>query len=175
MSDRQESAVAVPEAGHPKHEHPVLRRVFKVTLAVGLGTYFVASGAFLGLRYVLLPRIDDYRPDIERFVSSKLHAQLSIGKLSPHWSGMQPGVEVAGLTIRGRDGRVALSVPHATAALSWMSLLRLKPALSSLIVDQPDLVVERTADGALFIAGIGVPTTHGGNDTFSTWLLKQEA
>ncbi|RQR58466.1 DUF3971 domain-containing protein [Burkholderia sp. Bp9125] len=175
MSDRQESAVAVPDAGHPKHEHPVLRRVFKVTLAVGLGTYFVASGAFLGLRYVLLPRIDDYRPDIERFVSTRLHAQLSIGKLSPHWSGMQPGVEVAGLTIRGHDGRVALSVPHASAALSWMSLLRLKPALSSLIVDQPDLVVERTADGALFIAGIGVPTTHGGNDTFSTWLLNQEA
>ncbi|PCE29201.1 YhdP family phospholipid transporter [Burkholderia ubonensis] len=175
MSDSQESAVAVPEAGPPKHDHPVLRRVFKVTLAVGLGTYFVASGAFLGLRYVLLPRIDNYRPDIERFVSAKLHAQLSIGKLSPHWSGMQPGVEVAGLTIRGHDGRVALSVPHATAALSWMSMLRLKPALSSLIVDQPDLVVERTADGALFIAGVGVPTTHGGNDTFSTWLLKQEA
>ena len=29
MSDRQESAVAVPEAGHPKHDHPVLRRVLK--------------------------------------------------------------------------------------------------------------------------------------------------
>ncbi|RQS67934.1 DUF3971 domain-containing protein [Burkholderia sp. Bp8963] len=175
MSDSQESAVALPDAGPPKHDHPVLRRVFKVTLAVGLGTYFVASGAFLGLRYVLLPRIDDFRPKIEQFVSAKLHAQLSIGKLSPHWSGMQPGVEVARLTIRGRDGQVALSVPHATAALSWMSLLRLSPALSSLIVDQPDLVVERSADGALFIAGVGVPTTHGGNDTFSTWLLKQEA
>ncbi|MCW0060272.1 YhdP family protein, partial [Burkholderia pseudomallei] len=118
MSDRQESAVAVPKAGPPKHDHPVLRRVFRITLAIGAGTYFVASGAFLGLRYVLLPRVDDYRPRIERFVSDKLHAQLSIGKMAPHWSGMQPGVEVTGLTIRGRDGRVALSVPHATAALS---------------------------------------------------------
>ncbi|KWI94753.1 hypothetical protein WM08_04560 [Burkholderia ubonensis] len=176
MPDRQESAVAVPKAGPPKHDHPVLRRVFRITLAIGAGTYFVASGAFLGLRYVLLPGVDDYRPRIERFVSDKLHAQLSIGKLAPHWSGMQPGVEVTGLTIRGRDGRVALSVPHATAALSWWSLLRLSPALSSLIVDQPDLVVERTADGELFIAGVGVPTTHGGHDdTFSTWLLRQEA
>ncbi|KVD75270.1 hypothetical protein WI89_08800 [Burkholderia ubonensis] len=176
MPDRQESAVAVPKAGPPKHDHPVLRRVFRITLAIGAGTYFVASGAFLGLRYVLLPGVDDYRPRIERFVSDKLHAQLSIGKLAPHWSGMQPGVEVTGLTIRGRDGRVALSVPHVTAALSWWSLLRLSPALSSLIVDQPDLVVERTADGELFIAGVGVPTTHGGHDdTFSTWLLRQEA
>ncbi|MBJ9899853.1 YhdP family phospholipid transporter [Burkholderia cenocepacia] len=175
MSDRQESAVAAPEAGPPKHDHPVLRRVFRVTLAVGIGTYFVASGAFLGLRYVLLPRIDEFRPRIERAVSDKLHAQLSIGKLSPNWSGMQPGVELTNLTIRGRDGKVALSVPHATAALSWMSLLRLSPALSSLIVDQPDLVVARAADGSLSVAGVGVATTHGGNDTFGTWLLKQEA
>lgn len=145
MSDRQESAAAAPEAATPKHDHPVLRRVFKVTLAVAIGTYFVACGTFLGLRYVLLPRIDEFRPRIERAVSDKLHAQLSIGKLSPHWSGMQPGVEVTHLTIRGRDGQVALSVPHATAALSWMSLLRLSPALSSLIVDEPDLVVARTA------------------------------
>ena len=61
---------------------------------------------------------------------------------------MQPGVELTNLTIRGHDGKVALSVPHATAALSWMSLLRLSPALSSLIVDQPDLVVARAADGS---------------------------
>ncbi|EGD03344.1 hypothetical protein B1M_16940, partial [Burkholderia sp. TJI49] len=149
--------------------------MFKVTLAVGIGTYFVASGAFLGLRYVLLPRIDEFRPRIERAVSDKLHAQLSIGKLSPHWSGMQPGVELTNLTIRGHDGRIALSVPHATAALSWMSLLRLSPALSSLIVDQPDLVVARAADGSLSVAGVDVATTHGGNATFSTWLLKQEA
>ena len=83
MSDRQESALAAPEAGPPKHDHPVLRRVFRVTLAVGLGSYFVASATLLGLRYVVLPRIDDFRPRIERFVSAKLHAQLSIGKLSP--------------------------------------------------------------------------------------------
>ncbi|MFP3624672.1 hypothetical protein, partial [Burkholderia sp. SIMBA_051] len=83
-------------------------RVFRVTLAVGIGVYFVASGAFLGLRYVVLPRIDEFRPRIERAVSDKLHAQLSIGRLSPHWSGMQPGVEVTNLTVRGRDGRIAL-------------------------------------------------------------------
>ena len=56
-------------------------------------------------------RIDEFRPRIERAVSDKLHAQLSIGKLSPNWSGMQPGVELTNLTIRGHDGKVALSVP----------------------------------------------------------------
>lgn len=175
MSDRQDSA-ATTEAGPPQHHHPVLRRVFKGVLAIAIAAYFIAAAAFLGLRYLLLPRIDEYRPRIEAFVSQKLHAELRIGRLAPHWSGMQPGVDISRLTIRGRDGRVALSVPHATAALSWRSLARFAPTLSSLVVDDPDLLTERRADGSLFVAGVAVPTTKtGADDTFSAWLLKQEA
>ncbi|WP_323121827.1 YhdP family protein [Burkholderia alba] len=174
MSDPQESA-APPEAGPPRHDHPVLRRVFKGVLAIGIAAYFVSAGLFLGLRYLLLPRVDEFRPRIESFVSQKLHADVRIGRLAPSWSGLQPGVEVSRLTIRGRDGQLALSVPHASAALSWRSLLRLSPTLSSLIVDEPDLLTERKADGSLFVAGVAVPTTRSGDDTFSTWLLKQEA
>lgn len=175
MSDRQESA-APHEAGPPHHDHPVLRRVFKAVLVLGIAAYFIAAILFLGLRYLLLPRVDEFRPRVETFVSQKLHAEVRIGRLAPSWSGLQPGVEVSRLTIRGRDGRLALSVPHASAALSWRSLLRLSPTLSSLIVDEPDLLAERHADGSLSVAGVAVPTTRrGGDDTFSTWLLKQEA
>ncbi|WP_255215508.1 hypothetical protein, partial [Burkholderia pseudomallei] len=86
MSDRQDSA-ATTEAGPPQHHHPVLRRVFKGVLAIAIAAYFIAAAAFLGLRYLLLPRIDEYRPRIEAFVSQKLHAELRIGRLAPHWSG----------------------------------------------------------------------------------------
>ncbi|WP_089340929.1 YhdP family protein [Burkholderia singularis] len=176
MSDRQDSA-STPVAGPPQHDHPVLRRVFKGVLAIAIAVYFIAAALFLGLRYLLLPRIDEFRPRIESFVSEKLHAELRIGRLAPHWSGMQPGVDITSLTIRDRHGKLALSVPHASAALSWRSLAQLAPTLSSLVVDAPDLLAERSADGTLFIAGVAVPTTtktHA-DDTFSAWLLKQEA
>jgi uncharacterized protein (TIGR02099 family) len=174
MSARKEvvdPAVAAPT----RHDHALLRHALRVVLAVALVLYFIAVGLLVGLRYVLLPRIDDFRPRIEAAVSEKLHVDLRIGRLAPHWSGFQPGIDVTDLTIRGRDGKLALTVPHATAAVSWRSLAHFKPTLSSLIVDNPDVLVARTADGLLSVAGVQVPTTHKGNDTFSTWLLEQQA
>ncbi|TKC91077.1 DUF3971 domain-containing protein [Trinickia terrae] len=175
MSARKEAVDPAEAAPPPRHDHALLRHALRTMLAVALVLYFLVIGALAGLRYLVLPRIDDFRPRIETLVSEKLHAQLRIGKLAPRWSGFQPGIDVTDLTIRGRDGKLALNIPHATAAVSWRSLIHLKPTLSSLVVDQPDVLVERSADGALSVAGVQVPTTHKGNDTFSTWLLEQQA
>ncbi|NKJ47369.1 DUF3971 domain-containing protein, partial [Burkholderia sp. SG-MS1] len=178
MSERNESAEqhepgqVGPVRGH---DHIVLRRTLRVVLVIALVLYFIATTLFLGLRYVVLPRIDSLRPRIEAIVSGKLRTQFTIGKLAPHWSGFQPGVDVTNLVIRDHEGKPALTIPHATATLSWRSLWQFHPALSSLIVDQPDVLVSRNADGVLSVAGVPVPTRHSGNDTLSTWLLRQQA
>jgi uncharacterized protein (TIGR02099 family) len=156
-------------------DHPVLRHTLHVVLGVALVVYFLTLLLVLGLRYVVLPQVESFRPRIEAAISEKIHAQVSIGKLTPHWVSFQPGVEVSDLTIRGNDGHLALSIPHASATVSWSTLWKLKPILSSLIVDQPDLLVERNDDGTLSVAGVQLPTGHSGNDTFSTWLLRQQA
>ena len=174
MSDSKESAEAAV-AGHARHEHRRLRRILHIALAVAFIVYFVAAALFIGLRYVVLPRIDDFRPRIEAIVSQRLHVQVQIGKLAPYWSGLEPGIDVTGLAIQDRSGNRALSVPHATANLSWASLLRLKPALASLVIERPDVLAARERDGSLWVGGVEVPTTHTGNDTFSSWLLSQRA
>jgi uncharacterized protein (TIGR02099 family) len=175
MSDSKQS-VAKAVAGHARYDHPLLRRTLKIALALAIALYFAAAVGFLGLRYVLLPRIDDFRPRIETAVSAAIHAELRIEKLAPHWSGLEPGVDVTGLTIRDRDGHLALSVPHATATVSWRSLARGRPALASLVVDRPDVLVARQADGSLMVAGVQLPTAKKGNDTtFTNWLLSQQA
>nr|WKF58397.1 hypothetical protein HUO10_002895 [Paraburkholderia busanensis] len=178
MSERNESADP-HETGQVRpvsgSDHIVLRRTLHVAVVVALVLYFIAAGLFLGLRYVLLPRVDAFRPRIEATVSGKLHAQFTIGKLAPHWSGFQPGLDVTDLVIRDPDGKPALTIPHATATLSWKSLWQFHPALSSLIVDQPDVLVSRSSDGVMSVAGVPIPTRHSGNDTLSTWLLRQQA
>ncbi|TDY50400.1 uncharacterized protein (TIGR02099 family) [Paraburkholderia rhizosphaerae] len=153
----------------------MLRHTLHVVLGVALVAYFLALLLVLGLRYVVLPQVESFRPRIEAIISEKIHAQVAIGKLTPHWVSFQPGVEVTDLTIRGHDGRPALSIPHASATVSWSSLWKLKPILSSLVVDQPDLLIERNDDGTLSVAGVQLPSGHSGNDTFSTWLLRQQA
>ncbi|WP_206951215.1 YhdP family phospholipid transporter [Trinickia acidisoli] len=174
MSDSKESAEAAV-AGHAHHEHRWLRRILKFALAVAVLVYFAVAAVFIGLRYVVLPRIDDFRPRIETLVSSRAHADVRIGKLAPYWSGFEPGVDVTDLVIRDAHGTRALSVPHATATLSWGALLRGKPALASLVIERPDVLAAREPDGSLWVGGVQVPTTHTGNDTFSTWLLSQQA
>ncbi|ACC71680.1 AsmA-like C-terminal region-containing protein [Paraburkholderia phymatum] len=178
MSERNSSADPT-EAGRVKpvggSDHAVLRHTLRVLLGIALFLYFVVVLAVLGLRYVVLPRVDSFRPQIESAVSEKIHAQLRIGKIAPHWTGFQPGIEVTDVTITNREGKVALTIPHASATVSWSSIWKLAPILSSVIVDKPDLLIERERDGSLTVAGVMVPTTHSGNDTFSTWLLRQQA
>ncbi|MEC5407751.1 YhdP family protein [Paraburkholderia sp. MPAMCS5] len=178
MSERNESAEP-HETGQIRpvsgSEHIVLRRTLHVVLALALVLYFIVAGLFLGLRYVVLPHVDSFRPRIEAAVSAKLHTQFTIGKLAPHWNSFQPGLDITNLVIRDQEGKPALTVPHATATLSWRSLWQFHPALSSLIVDQPDVQIARGSDGALSVAGVPVPTSHSGNDTLSTWLVRQEA
>ena len=171
-ADPQETGQARPVSGS---DHVVLRRTLHVVLALALVLYFIAAGLFLGLRYGVLPRVDSFRPHIEATVSDKLHAQFTIGKLAPHWTGFQPGLDITNLVIRDRDGKPALTIPHATATLSWRSLWQFRPVLSSLIVDQPDVLIARGGDGVLSVAGVPVPTRHSGNDILSTWLVRQEA
>ncbi|MBN3756976.1 DUF3971 domain-containing protein [Paraburkholderia sp. Tr-20389] len=178
MSERNSSADPT-EAGRVKpvggSDHAVLRHTLRVLLGIALFLYFVVVLAVLGLRYVVLPRVDSFRPQIESAVSEKIHAQLRIGKIAPHWTGFQPGLEVTDVTITNREGKAALTIPHASATVSWSSIWKLAPILSSVIVDKPDLLIERETDGSLTVAGVMVPTTHSGNDTFSTWLLRQQA
>lgn len=174
MSDSKESAEAAV-AGQAHHEHRRLRRILKFVLAVAFLVYFLVAALFIGLRYVVLPRIDDFRPRIEALVAQRLHADLRIAKLAPHWAGFEPGIDVTGLVIRDRRGANALSVPHATATLSWRSLMTGKPVLSTLVIDRPDVLAAREADGTLWVGAVQVPTVHTGNDTFSTWLLSQQA
>ena len=178
MSERNESTdpQASSQVRHVSgSEHIVLRHTLRVLATLALVLYFIAGGLFLGLRYVVLPRADLFRPRIEAAVSEKLHTQFTIGRLAPHWSGFQPGLDVTNLVIRDHDGQPALTIPHATATVSWRSLWEFHPALSSLIVDQPDVLVSRSEDGVLSVAGVPVPTRHSGNDTLSTWLLRQQA
>ncbi|WP_233800029.1 YhdP family protein [Paraburkholderia sp. HP33-1] len=178
MSERNESADP-QDPSQVRHvrgsDHIVLRRTLRVLATLALVLYFIATGLFLGLRYVVLPRADLFRPRIEAAVSDKLSAQFTIGRLAPHWSGFQPGLDVTNLVIRDHDGQPALTIPHATATMSWRSLWLFHPALSSLIVDQPDVLVSRSEDGVLSVAGVPVPTRHSGNDILSTWLLRQQA
>ncbi|KND54768.1 putative exported protein [Candidatus Paraburkholderia kirkii] len=181
MSDSRRSAdpTEVGQAKPSGNAERALSRVFKivlviVVLVIAAVAYFAVAGIYLGLRYVVLPQVDSFRPRIEQLVSSKIHAQLHIGRISARWSGLTPTLDIDNLRIDAANGSPGLAVPHASASIAWGSLLHLRPKLADLTVEGPDVIIARNADGALTVAGVPIPTHRTGSNAFTTWLLGQD-
>ena len=176
MSDSRRS-VDPTEVGQAKpsgNAERVLSRVFKIVLVIAAIAYFAVAGVYVGLRYIVMPQVDSFRPRIEELVSSKIQAQLHIGRISARWSGLSPTLDIDNLSIDAADGSPGLAVPHASASIAWASLLHLRPKLADLTVDGPDVIIARNADGALTVAGVPIPTHRTGSNAFTTWLLGQD-
>ncbi|RKP48618.1 YhdP family protein [Pararobbsia silviterrae] len=178
MSERPETSVAIDEPRIDSSQpggNRLLRRIFKVLLVGALVLYFGATLAILSLRYVVLPDIGLARPRLETELSQALHAQVRIARISARWTGLQPGLDIEGLTITNARGIEALKIPHANAQLAWESFVRLQLVFSRLVVDSPDVLIERDAQGGLSIGGVHLAFKGKRNRAFPNWLLSQRA
>src|SRR3546814_11236614 len=57
---------------------------------IALLIYFLLAAGFLGIRYWVLPNIDDWRPQISQALSSTLDTDVSLGKIKAEWTGLNP-------------------------------------------------------------------------------------
>nr|NDG08768.1 hypothetical protein [Oxalobacteraceae bacterium] len=72
-----------------------------VTAAVG---YFAFCAMFLGLRYVILPNVDNYKIDVGRVASHMLNRPVEIAGISARWYGLMPELQLSGVLIRDVHG-----------------------------------------------------------------------
>lgn len=182
MSDRQET-IDPNNASCAKHgsgrlqgaSERALRRVLALSATLAFALYFGAAATYVGLRYVVFAHLDALRPRIEQRISDALHAQVRIGRLSGRWSGLQPTLSIERLTVTDCAGRRVLTVPAASATVSWHSLPHLAPVLSSLVLEQPEIVAERLQNGMYSIAGVRVDPREQGHGTFLRFAMTQRA
>ncbi|HTY99249.1 MAG TPA: TIGR02099 family protein, partial [Rhodocyclaceae bacterium] len=132
------------------------RRLLRLAGVVALGAYFILAIAILVLRYAVLPKVPEYRQDIERSLSAAIHRPVSIGAIDAQWQGLRPTLAMRGLAIRDAQGRPALSFDNVEADVAWSSLWHFGLRLARLEVVAPSLDVRREADGRLFVAGLEV-------------------
>ncbi|MEZ5613128.1 MAG: YhdP family protein [Rhodocyclaceae bacterium] len=136
--------------------------------------YFVSAVGILGVRYLLLPKANDYRDEIAAAFGSALGLPVEIGEIETSWSGFRPRLKLADLVVRDRSGRAALKLARVDATVSWSSLLRLSPHFRLLEFFGPSLEVRREPDGKILIAGLPVDAGGGENGQFADWLLGQD-
>jgi len=126
----------------------------------------------LALRFVVLPKVADYRDDIERAASKAVGQAVSIGRIEARWQGLNPDLVLDDVVVADRQGMPAFSLARVEGVMSWQTLLRLRPTLSLLAFDGPVLHVRREMTGKLTIAGMD---TEGESDpAFAEWVLDQK-
>jgi uncharacterized protein (TIGR02099 family) len=135
--------------------------------------YFVFCGLVLGLRYVVLPNIDRYKPNVEQIASKALARTVTIATIHASWEGLNPHLVLNNVVVHNRTGQPALSLPQVSATLSWTSLAVADLRLHTLLIERPDLEVERTVDGKLYVAGMLIEQTGQDSGKGLDWLLSQ--
>ncbi|MFJ2993201.1 YhdP family protein [Pandoraea sp. NPDC087047] len=215
-----------------------LRLGLEWLLALAVVVYFGLGAVILATRYVILPRVSDYRPQIEAAATRAIGLPVTIGRIDAVWRGWHPyltledvritppapttppkastvarvvaplrrapgasgasaapsaSAVVAGSTASAASAPAAalpslsyappgappavepsLTLHRLDAVLSWTSLIHFDLRLSSLTLYEPDLSVERRADGSILVAGMPVTGTGKTADTTGAdWLMRQ--
>ncbi len=131
----------------------------------------VVAAVVLGLRYIVLPNIQQYKAAIAQEASKAAGQKITIGDIKASWDGLNPHLDLYKVDLYDAQNRSALSLNHVETSLSWLSLVLGEARLSSIIVHRPQLTVRREQNGTLYIAGISM--SGPARPEFPNWLLRQ--
>jgi uncharacterized protein (TIGR02099 family) len=98
---------------------------------------------------------------------------VSIGAITGSWQGYRPELSFRDVHVFDSRDQQALSLGRVEAVLSWLSLLYAEVRFDALEIVEPELEVRRDAAGVMWIAGITVERSQGGDGGFADWVLAQ--
>lgn len=154
------------------------RRPLRSLLRYTVGLLFVVASllltVWLTLHWGILPRIEQWRPQIEAQASRALGVPVRIGRIEAHSSGWVPRFELHDVTLLDAQQRTALQLPRVVAAISPQSLVALELRFEQLLVEGPQLEIRRDAAGRVFVAGLDTGAAAGGEDgRLRDWFFRQ--
>jgi len=158
------------------HWQPPTWRRALLRFAVGLwiAVWGLLLLAWLVLHWVILPRIDMWRPQIEAQASAALGVKVHIGIIDVHSSGWVPALELRDVELLDPQGRPALQLGRVAAAISPAGLLLLQLRFDQLLIEQTELEIRRDAKGRVFVAGIDLGgTANTDHSTAADWFFQQ--
>ncbi|SPA14460.1 conserved hypothetical protein, COG3164; putative TRANSMEMBRANE PROTEIN [Cupriavidus taiwanensis] len=155
--------------------HPFWRGLGRALVRLALVLAVLALAAGLLIRFVLWPQASAAREWLEQRGSQALSAQVGIGSLETYWDGWHPAFHARGLSAVDGQQRALLSAATLDGKLAWRSLVSMNLQFVSLSASGTDILVRRTPEGRLLVAGMVVDATGGqqDDDRFLGWLMSQ--
>ncbi len=147
--------------------------VARWTLALMLTAWLVLAALWGTLHWVIVPRIGEFRVEIETRASAALGLQVKIGEIAARSGGLIPSIEFSDVRLMDAQGRAALVLGRVVVAISPQSVMTF--GLDQLYIDSPQLDVRRRADGRFVVAGLVLAggDTHEDN-RLADWLFTQK-
>ncbi len=143
-----------------------MTRFLLVAVVLAWVVLVLAWGA---LHWLIVPRINEWRPQLEQQATRTLGVTVQVGSVVAVSNGWIPSFEMKDVRLLDSKGRLALSLPRIVAALSPQSLWRL--GFEQIYIDRPMLEVRRAKNGQINIGGLSF---HGSDDTaLLDWLFSQ--
>jgi uncharacterized protein (TIGR02099 family) len=127
--------------------------------------------AWGGLHGFIVPRIGDFRPQLETHAAQALGIPVRIGAISAHTDSVLPSIELLHVELLDAAGRTALLLPRVVVALSPRSLLKL--GFEQLYIEKPDLNIRRAPDGRISVAGLTINPDAPSDNSAADWLFSQ--
>ena len=146
-------------------------RLSKWLLGLALGFWVLLILATIALHFLIVPRIIEWRSEIEDMAAKAWGVKVSIGQLTSVSDGLVPSFEVTDFVLRNDQDQEVLRLPKLKASLSPASLLSM--TLERIELEAPSLEIQHNADGTWRVAGIHVNTS--GDSSVADWLLRQPA
>ena len=156
----------------PVLARPAVARALRWAGWLILAGWLIFVALILLLRFVVLPQVGNYQPEIELAATKAVGQTVKIGKIEARWQGLNPDLVLDDVKVFDAQGGLAFSLTQVESVLSWHSLWRGRPSLSSLIFEGPVLHVRRETSGRITVAGMAA---EGESDpAFAEWVLDQK-
>jgi len=157
-----------------RRRHRVLRWLWRIAFGLLFGAWSILLVAWLTLHWVILPRIEQWRPQIEARASHSLGVPVTIGAIHVRSSGWVPALEMSDVVLRDLQQHEALRLPSVSAALSARSLLAFELRFEQLHIEGAALEVRRDSAGRFFVAGIEIPPSGAdATNKAADWFFSQ--
>ena len=127
-----------------------------------------------GIRFIIWPQIEKSKASVERLISARIGADVTMDDLRVSWIGIRPEFEVDGLRFNNPDkASPFLQIEKIRGELSWNSFYYLAPYFHELNFENAEIYAQRDSKGIISVAGIPI---HGNSDDhgLENWLLSQD-
>jgi uncharacterized protein (TIGR02099 family) len=180
VEERFEHGIEVAEESIARRYGLGALRAVRATLRFAfwslVAAYFAFGALLLVTRYYVLPRIDQWRPQIEGIAGRALNGAVTIGRIEAGWRGFNPHLALDDVAVTGPRGGPPLALPRVDATVSWLSLASMEPRFIALRLLAPEVSVVRLPDGSFTVAGFVIEAGKSESEGSAAldWLLSQD-